>query len=70
MGAFRKIGKVFQRSPVIIETIPATSPVEPVLAERLHRTGFYALAAFLAGFEQTGFLGIDQRMVSQLNLTH
>ena len=44
--------------------------VETGLAECLHRTGFYALTAFLAGFEQTGLIGLDQRMRSQLNLTH
>ena len=70
MSAFREIVKVIQRSPILSKAIPATSPVKAVFVKGVHRTSLYALAAFLTGFEQTGFFGIYQRMVSQFGLAH
>ncbi len=70
VSTFRKIGKVIKCPAIIIKAIPATSPVETLLAECVHGTRFDALTAFLTGLEQIGFLGIDQWMVPQFSLSH
>ena len=64
MGGFRKVCKIVQGIAVFIEPFPAALAIKTVFAEGLYRAGLNALAALPAGFQQTGFIGFHQGVLT------
>jgi acyl dehydratase len=65
VGTLGQIGQIVQDGPVVLEPLPAAPAVEAIGFEGLHRAGGHAQAARLAGLEQAGFAGFDQRVLPE-----